>query len=153
MNLINTAVDAPQGFSGITSEPLLFILFAMLLLFGANSLWGTVQKLIEKYKSKRDSTMDERKLDFEIDKFSVETLQKAIITLNEDQKVMRKDLTDTRNELALERQARINTENKNSAMFRYIAKSVSRRRLEGIELVPVDVADHPLIPEVVDLLR
>lgn len=143
----------PQGFNGITSEPLIFILFVLVILFTSNSLWGTIQKAIEKRKSKHEGTLDERKLEFEIDKFSIETVQQAVLTLNGDLKRVRTELNETKTELALVSSNYMAVNEKNAAMFRYIAKAVSRRRLEGSTLVPVDEADMHIIPEVVNIIK
>lgn len=145
--------SSPQGFNGITSEPLLFILFVLVIVFSSNALWGAVQKFIEKRKTKHEGALDERKLDFEVDKFGVETIQKAVITLNDDLKRLRTDLVQTQTDLAQERQARLTVEAKNAAMYRYIAKAISQRRFEGAPLIPVDEVDHGIIPEVVNLMR
>jgi len=142
-----------NGFEGITSEPLLFVLFILVIFFSSNALWGTIQKWIEQRKNKKDGKLDERKLDFEIDKFNIETMQRAIISQNKDIERMRKDLTNTQNELSQVRNAHILTAEKNAAMYRYIAKSVSHRKMEGVALIPVDDADVSVIPEVVNLLR
>lgn len=150
MNLTNAA---PSSFTGISSEPLLFILFILVILFTSNALWGTIQKVIEKRKGKHDTNLDNKKLEFEIDKFSIETVQRAVITLNDDLKRYRDELSQTKEELAVISTNYMTVNEKNAAMFRYIAKAVSRRRLEGSPLVPVDDADAHIIPEVVNIIK
>lgn len=142
-----------EGFNGITSEPLLFILFILLIVFSSNALWGTIQKAIEKRKTKREGTLDEKKLEFEIDKFSIETVQKAVISLNEDLKRLRQDLTNSDNKLAQVQANFLIVQEKNAAMLRYIAKGISKRKSEGVALIPVDDVDMGIIPEVVNLIK
>lgn len=150
---INAAAPAPSSFTGITSEPLLFVLFILVILFSSNAAWGVIQKIVEKRKSKMDTTLDSKKLEFEIDKFSIETVQRAVITLNDDLKRLRSELGETKDELALVSSNYMMVSEKNAAMYRYIAKAVSRRRLEGATLVPVDEADVHIIPEVVNIIK
>lgn len=154
MTLLNiAAAPAPSSFTGITSEPLLFVLFVLVILFGSNAVWGVISKAIEKRKSKSDSQLDSKKLEFEIDKFSIETVQRAVITLNDDLNRYRGELNETKTELAQVSSNYMAVNEKNAAMFRYIAKAVSRRRLEGTSLVPVDDADRHIIPEVVNIIK
>lgn len=145
----------PSGgfLSGIASEPLYFILALLFIIFSSQGLWGFVQKWTEKHKSKQAGSLDEKRLDFEIDRFSIETVQKAVITLNEDLKRIRGELTVTQTELASVRANYYQTLEKNAALLRYIAKAVSKRRNDGVALVPVDEADHFIIPEVVDMIK
>lgn len=151
--LLSNAVAPNTAFSGINSEILVFILFILVIIFTSNALWGTVQKYIEKRKSKQEGNLDERKLDFEIDKFGVETVQKAILTLNDDMNRIRTELKETKDEVG---KLKINNDTlsaRNAAMFRYIAKAISKRRLDGIPIVPVDEVDHFIIPDVVNITK
>lgn len=152
--MIWSSAAAPNVFQGVTNEPLTFILYLLIIIFTASSFWGFLAKYIEKRKSKRDGTLDEKKLEFEIDKFSIETIQKAVITLNNDLARYRQELTDTKTELATVRANHLMVLEKNAALLRYIAKAVSKRRAEGImEMVPVDEQDYAIIPEVVNMLK
>lgn len=154
IDLANGAAGTTQGFNGITSEPLLFILFVLVILFSANGLWGAIQKYIEKKKTKSEGTMEEKRLEFEIDKFSIETVQRAVITLNEDLKRIRSELDETKHELGIVKANHMIAAEKVAAMYRYIAKAASIRRSEGVTVfVPVDDVDAHIIPEIVSILR
>lgn len=153
MMWISAVNDSGDLLKGITSEPLYFILALLFIVFSSQGLWGLLQKAIEKRKTKQEGNLDEKKLDFEIDKFSIETIQKAVITLNQDMVRLRTELSSTQTELATVRANYYSVLEKNAALLRYIAKAVSTRKNEGIELVQVDVADHYVIPEVVEMLK
>lgn len=153
MIAINVAEAAGLGDTGITSEPLLFILAILVVVFTSQSLWGTIQKYIEKRKSKSEGDLDGRKLDFEIDKFSIETVQQAVLSNNKEIERVREDNNKLRAEFSALGAQFAGVAEKNAAMFRYIAKTIAKGRYDGTGIIPVDEADHLIIPEIVNLTR
>lgn len=143
----------PSGFGGITNEVLLFILFALVILFTSNALWGTVQKFIEKRKSKSEGSLDEKRMEFDISRYSIEVIQQSIITLNGDLERLRSELNDTNARLNDSQAQHLRLMEKNAALMRYIAKAVSLRRADGQDLIEVDPVDHAVIPEVVNITK
>jgi hypothetical protein len=142
-------VNAIQIPSGINNEILLFVLVVLMIIFSANGIVGILQRRNESKKNHAAGTVDERRLDFEIDKFSIETIQKAVITINNDLARVSDELKEVKIELAQERTRAIELMNKNAAMVRYISKAIAGRRQRGEYVFPVDDSDKPIIPEVV----
>jgi len=138
---------------GINNEFFLFVIAVLFIIFGANSFWGLFQKIVEKRKTKRETSLDEKRLDFEVDKFNIETMQKAIISLNGDYKRVREENANLANEVSQLKVNYLLQQEKNAALTRYIYKAVSRRRAEGAPLIPVDDSDVAVIPEIVALVR
>jgi len=142
---------------GITSEPLLFIIVVLFVIFGANGIVGIIQKINDYRKNKSETSLDRQKLDFEIDKFSIETVQQAVITLNGDMVRIRSDHAIDRNELVRVRTefselrlANVQLQLKNAALVRYIDKVA---RQSDKKLPSVDTIDITLIPEVTQIVH
>lgn len=129
---------------GITNEFLLFILAAATILFGANGIVGLVQKFNERRKDKQGGDIEAKRLNFEIDQFGIETVQKAVIRLDAEVAAKTVEINSLRavNKLLGE---------KLDAMLRYIRKCVSVRRQNGDTIVRVDDVDRNIIPEVVSI--